>query len=174
MTERREAQAVVLTGVYGVGKSSLAEELADILEKRHDPYAALDMDWLGWFDDGRRTDHGAADRVLLANLSAVVANYRGVGIRRFVLAGWIGNEREREDVRSVLDMPMTVIRLTVPFEEIERRLGTAATTGRKDDLRVAAGWLEQGAGEGIEDFIIANDRPIHDVASEVLDLVGWS
>jgi adenylylsulfate kinase-like enzyme len=44
------AEAVLLTGVYGSGKSTVVEEMASLLEERGAPYAALDLDWLAWFD----------------------------------------------------------------------------------------------------------------------------
>ncbi len=42
-------EGVLITGVFGAGKSSAAEEIADILENRGSPYAVLDLDWLAWF-----------------------------------------------------------------------------------------------------------------------------
>ena len=48
----RSAQAVLLTGVYGSGKTAVAEEIGTLMEERGVPYAALDLDWLAWFDAG--------------------------------------------------------------------------------------------------------------------------
>jgi adenylylsulfate kinase-like enzyme len=44
MREGREA--VLINGLFGTGKSSVAVEMADILEKRGLPYAVVDLDWL--------------------------------------------------------------------------------------------------------------------------------
>jgi putative protein kinase ArgK-like GTPase of G3E family len=41
------AEAVLITGVYGSGKSSAAEEIAYLLEQRGTRYALLDLDFLG-------------------------------------------------------------------------------------------------------------------------------
>jgi hypothetical protein len=38
----------LLTGVYGSGKSSVAQEIAYLLEQRGEPYALLDLDYLSW------------------------------------------------------------------------------------------------------------------------------
>jgi adenylylsulfate kinase-like enzyme len=43
-----EAEAVLITGPFGTGKSSVAIEIADILEKRGVRYAVIDLDWLCW------------------------------------------------------------------------------------------------------------------------------
>jgi adenylylsulfate kinase-like enzyme len=42
----RGAEAVLLTGVYGSGKSSVAAEIAYLLERQGRPYALLDLDYL--------------------------------------------------------------------------------------------------------------------------------
>lgn len=65
----------MLTGVYGSGKSSVAEEIAYLLEQRGEPYALLDLDYLIWAGTG--TDDRAAEfGLMLQNLAAVAANYR--------------------------------------------------------------------------------------------------
>jgi hypothetical protein len=48
----RGAEGVLLTGVYGSGKSSVAEEIAYLLEQRGEPYALLDLDYLSWAGNG--------------------------------------------------------------------------------------------------------------------------
>jgi adenylylsulfate kinase-like enzyme len=44
-----EVEGVLITGVYGAGKSSVAEEIADALEARGTRFGAVDLDWLMWF-----------------------------------------------------------------------------------------------------------------------------
>ena len=70
-------------------------------------------------------------------------------------------------------MPLTVVRLTLPFEEIERRLSDSVTAGRKDDLEVARAWLAEGRGDCLGDLVIENVRRIREVALEVLLTLGW-
>jgi hypothetical protein len=172
--ERDDARAVLVTGVYGSGKTSAVEEIADVLEERGVQYAALDLDWLGWFDPGiPNDDHEAGWPVKLKNVDAVVGNYYDAGVRRFALAGSIGTSGKLSQLGAALGMSMTVVRLTVPIEEIERRLSSYLTAGREDDLAVARRWAAEGWGEGIGDFVFENDRPIRDVASEILDALGW-
>ena len=164
--------AVLITGVYGSGKSSVAQEIADLLEEQNAPYALLDLDFLGWFDtrgEGGPTGHG----VMLKNLAALVGNYSAVGVRFFVLAGAIRDAAELEDLKAALPMPLRVVKLTVPLEEIEKRLRPEVTTGRREDLREAAVWVAGSLGVGIEDVAVSNDRPIREVAADILDWLGW-
>jgi hypothetical protein len=113
--------------------------------------------------------HGA-DGVLL---SGVAGNYRRAGIRRFVLAYFVRDQAEAQEIREVLAVPLRVVRLAVPLDDIERRLASDVTSGRRDDLREAAASLAAGDGTGVEDVVIGNDRPVGVVAREVLTFLGW-
>jgi len=135
---KRGAEGVLLTGVYGLGKSSVAEEIAYLLEQRGEPYALLDLDYLSWA--GMSTSDRADEfGLMLQNLAAVAANYRRAGIRFFVLAYFVRSAEEVSDVRKVLGLPLWVARLTVPLPDIERRLAGDVTSGRRDDLRGGGG-----------------------------------
>jgi hypothetical protein len=172
VVDRSLTEAVLITGVYGSGKTSVVEEMADILEHRHVPYGALDLDWLGWFDVGQ-PNHAAGMPVMLQNLTAVVNNYLGAGVRRFVVAGACGTADDIEALRAVLAMPLTVVRLEVPRDEVRRRLSGSATAGRQDDLRVAEEWFLEGRGVGIEDMAVDNTRPLRTVALDIVSALGW-
>ena len=117
--------AVLITGVYGSGKSSVAQEIANLLEEKNAPYALLDLDFLGWFDAGGE-DGLTEQSVMLKNLAALVGNYSAVGVRFFVLAGAIRDAAELDDLKAEVPMPLRVVRLTLPLPEIEKRL-------RRDD-----------------------------------------
>jgi hypothetical protein len=165
--------SLLITGVYGSGKSSLAEEIAYLLDQRYEPYALLDLDFLGWASTGE-AGHGTGFRLMLKNLAAVAANYRDSGIDRFVLAYFIRGPEALDRVREALGAPLKVVRLTVPYHAIEQRLTSAVTSGRRDDdLREAAASLASSEGVGVEDLVMVNDRPIGVMAREVMAWLGW-
>ena len=167
-----EAEGVLIAGVYGSGKSSVAAEIVFILQERRAPYALIDMDYLAWADTGR--DDGPTEEALrLRNLAAVASNYRAIGIMWFVLAGFVRDVSELDRIRAELGMPVRVVRLEVPLREIERRLSADVTTERRDDLRVAAASIAASEGVGFEDLIVANDRPVGLVARDILEWLGW-
>jgi hypothetical protein len=108
----RRAEGVLLTGVYGSGKSSVAEEIAYLLEQRGEPYALLDLGYLSWAgtgDDDRAAEFG----LMVQNLAAVTANFRRAGIRFFVLAYFVRSHGEVQGVRQALGLPLRVVGLTV-------------------------------------------------------------
>ena len=169
----RDREAVLITGVFGAGKSSVAAEIADILEGRTLPFAYLDLDFLAWGYPGSQ-DEGAEHRMMLQNLAPVAGNFLAVGARLFILAGSIHDRAELDGVKAALPMPVRVVRVTAPWPEIERRLRTDPTTGRQDDLRRAAAAVAASEGVGIEDLTVSNDGPIRRVAIEIVEWLGWN
>lgn len=163
---------VIVSGLYGSGKSTVVEEIADVLEGAAVPYGALDLDWLWWFDvpEYSRLD---ALRVLSGNLTAVTGAYLDAGVTRFVMAWSLRDLSDVARIRAALRFPVKVVELTVPLSVIESRLGSVVTTGRKADLREAHRWYSEGLGTGLGDIEVHNDRPVQEVAGEILTWLGW-
>lgn len=164
--------AVLIIGAYGSGKSSIAMEMADIIEQRPLPYALLDLDFLGWYGTPSSDSH-TDPSVLLRNLSAVVANYRDAGVRYFIVAGTVSDAAEVKGIRDTLPVALRVVRLTLSLEATTRRLGTDPTSGRANDLRQAAAQIASSIGAGFEDLTVSNDRPLREVANEILAWLAW-
>jgi hypothetical protein len=148
----------LITGVYGSGKSSVAAEIAYLLEQRGEPYALLDLDYLSWAGTGG-SDRASEFGLMLHNLANVPSNYRQAGIRLFVLAYFIRDDGELRAVREAVGLPLRIARLAIPLAEIEQR--------------VAASAIAASEGVGVEDVVISNDRPIEIVAQEVMTFLGW-
>ena len=72
-----------------------------------------------------------------------------------------------------LKVPLRVVRLIVPLPDIERRLASDVTSGRRDDLHEATSSIAAAEGAGVEDVTIGNDRPIGVVARDVMTFLGW-
>lgn len=165
-------EAVLIIGPYGSGKSTLAAEMSYLLERRHAPHAMLDLDYLGWAGTG---DGGRdADLVMtLPNLTAVTANYLAAGIRWYILAWYIQDSSEVTAVQRALGFPMRVARLDVTLDVIGQRLGPDPTAERQDNLREAARQIESGGGVGTEDILLHGDRPVRELAEDLLARLGW-
>jgi hypothetical protein len=167
-----QAEGVLITGVYGSGKSSVAAEIAYLIEQHGERFALLDLDYLSWV--GPDTGDRAAEIELLSqNLAALLPNYRRIGVTLFVLAYFVRGAAEVQAIRAALDLPLKVVRLAVPLAVIEQRLASDVTSGRRDDLREAAEQIATAEGVGPEDVTIVNDRPVHVVAQEIMTFLGW-
>jgi energy-coupling factor transporter ATP-binding protein EcfA2 len=168
----RSDEGVLITGVYGSGKSTVAAEIAYLLEQRRQPYALLDLDFLGW-GVGYPDDEAAGFGLMLRNLAAVLSNYREAGISVFVMAYFVSSHHELDGIREAAGVPLRVVRLSLPLPDIEQRLATDVTTERQEELREAARQIAAGEGVGIEDVELANDRPVGIVAQQVMTWLGW-
>jgi adenylylsulfate kinase-like enzyme len=166
------AEGVLITGVYGSGKSSVAAEIAYLLERQERRFTLLDLDYLSWAgpDTG---DRPAEIRLLGQNLAAIVPNYRRIGVTLFLLAYFVRDAAELQAIRAALGLPLKVVRLAVPLAVIEQRLASDVTSGRRDDLREAATQIATAEGPGLADLTIVNDRPVAVVAQEILTFLGW-
>jgi hypothetical protein len=111
---------------------------------------------------------------MLRNLAAVVSNYREGEISVFVLAYFVSSYEELRGIREAVGVPLRVVRLSVPLPDIEQRLAADVTTERREELREAARQIEDGEGVGVEDIVLANDRPVPVVAEQVMTWLGWT
>jgi hypothetical protein len=167
----RSDEGVLITGVYGAGKSTVAAEICYLLEQRRQPYALLDVDFLGW---GVPSYDGATGNpFMLRNLAAVVSNYREGGISVFVLAYFVPGQDELRGIREAVGVPLQVVRLTVPLPEIQQRLASDMTTERQEEALEAGRQIAAGEGVGLEDLVLANDRPVPVVAEQIMTWLGW-
>jgi hypothetical protein len=170
VAQQRE-EGVVVTGVYGSGKTTTVEEMANMLEEAKVPFAAFDLDWLAWVN---LDDHGpASHRLMMANVRDVVTNARGAGMTRFLFAGTLDDPAQVADLGAAAAMPLRVVRLTAPIDVIARRLAPSPTTGRQGDLETARAAVAAGDGERIGDLVVDADRPVREVAEEILGWLGW-
>jgi Methylmalonyl Co-A mutase-associated GTPase MeaB len=172
VTSPPDPQAVLVTGVYGAGKSTVVEDIGNLLEKRGVAYGVLDVDWLGWFDSGR--GDAAHQRVQMANVNSVCTAYLAEGVCRLALARSVRDRDELDAIRLAVPAPMRVVRLDVDAALVERRLSPNPTEGRRlDDLTVAMEWLAAGHGVGLEDLLLHGDRPVRETSTAICSWLGW-
>lgn len=164
----RDPEGVLITGVYGSGKSSVAAEIGYELEQRNELYALLDLDFLGWVGN-----HDTGRATMLRNLAAIAPNYRDLAVSRYVLAYFVPDRGTLDQIKDALAIPLRVVRLSVPLSEIERRLSADVISSRSDDLRDAAESLATSAGAGVEDLLVESTGPVQEIAREVMSWLGW-
>jgi adenylylsulfate kinase len=168
------AMALLITGSVGVGKTTVADVAGELLAEAGVPNAVIDLDWLrrAWPAPPSDPFHG---RLTMRNLRPVAANYLEAGAERLVLAGVIESRAERRAHEEALGVPLTVCRLHVDLDEVQRRL-KARHALDPDGL----GWHLDRAGEltpileaaRVEDFVVdATEGTPEQVAARVID--GW-
>jgi hypothetical protein len=173
MTWEPDCEAVLVTGVYGAGKSTVVADMAALLDSYGARYGALDVDWLGWFNVG--DDDATHRRVLLSNLAAVCAAYLDEGVRYLALAFSVKDRTELDAIRGAVGVPLRVVRLEVDVSLVTRRLAVDPTEARRrDDLRVASEWLAAGHGVGFEELVLRGDQPVRQTSETICSWLGWT
>lgn len=166
-------RALLLTGTVGVGKTTVAAAVGDLLRQRQVANAVVDLDELR-----RAWPAPPADRfntsVMLGNLSAVAAGYLGAGFSTLVLSGVLETAEDRTRHEQAVRAPLTVCRLVADPEAVHGRLHDRHR-GDADGL----GWHLHRAGElaaiqeasAVEDLRLdVTELPVRDAAVAVLDL----
>jgi hypothetical protein len=111
--------------------------------------------------------------MMLRNLAAVAGNFRDLGVATYVAAYFVRDHAVLQGLREALGVPLRVVRLSVPLHDIEVRLAADVTSGRRDDLRDAAASIAASEGVGVEDLVVSNDRPVREIAHDVMRWLGW-
>jgi len=194
------AQALLLSGGGGVGKTTVAQAIARLLTAARHPTAVLDLDAVGQFgppppaaapaaalDSAPAAAPAAAldwapaaapdsglrfhDRLKARNLAAVWPTYRDVGARFLIVSGHVETaELKAAYTQALADCDVRMVRMLTPPDLIAAR--TRSTRGPDWDLQAAL--AEAAAHQPIEDFTVTNVRSPAETAAEVLTKSGWA
>jgi adenylylsulfate kinase len=169
------ARAILLTGTMGSGKTAVAIAIGELLELREQPYALVDLDWLGWVDPAPFSL--LTQRAVLAeNLRLIWPTFREAGVERLVLARYLEDRAQLDELRAALPgVELAVVRLVAPEAVIEARL-RARDTGVQlaEHLAETAEFAARAEANALEDAVVENsERPLADVAADVLKAAGW-
>ncbi|GAB2595456.1 hypothetical protein [Kribbella endophytica] len=162
-------RALLLIGGGGAGKTSVGQAIGAAMTGRSQPTAVVDLDALAQFGGGAP----AHEELRRRNLAAVWANYRSVGARYVVVSGMVETTEQRTAYGECLaGCDVQVVRLATPLAMVERR--TAGTVrGPEWELGAALASHERIERAGLEHFAVGNDRPLGEVAREVVVRAGW-
>lgn len=165
---------LLITGTVGVGKSTVAVEISDALAALEVPNAAVDLDALVWH--WPPTSEWNSD-LMFEDLASLWPNYRAHGATRLVLARVLEDRAELARYRAAVPgAQITVCRLVAPEAVRVTRLRTRMPPGPSREWHLdRTVELESILGRlAYEEFTVENgDRPVRDVALEVLVRAGW-
>jgi GrpB-like predicted nucleotidyltransferase (UPF0157 family) len=164
---------VVLSGPVGVGKTTTAEALSDLLTTSGIAHALVDFDRLtdlvpAWPGDPFRFGYG------LANLRALWQHARAAGARVLVLALVVESRAVREALgQAVPGGVVSVVRLDAPLRVIERRLHERERGPALEWHTARARELSRTlAASAVEDLVVSADDAPDRIAAAVWDGLG--
>jgi adenylylsulfate kinase-like enzyme len=166
---------MLVTGPVGVGKTAVAGEVSELLARARVPHACVDVDSLRWSYPSPPGDRFRT-ALALQNLAAIGANFRAAGAERLVLADVVESRDELDRYRAAVPgARIVVVRLRAPVETLQTRVAERELgSGRAWHLARAAELAAQMDRDAVEDVLIeTGDRPLADIAREVLARCGW-
>lgn len=165
---------LLITGTVGSGKTTVAYEIGDLLSELRVGNAVIDLDSLTaqWPASSRWN----AD-LMFENLALLWPNYKAHGATHLVLAHVLEAATEKQRyLEAVPGGVLTTVRIVAPEYLRLARLSGRMPPGRSLEWHLhrtveLESILEEA---GLEDVAVENgDRPIRDVAQEVLERVHW-
>jgi hypothetical protein len=166
---------LLITGPVGVGKSSVLSGASWLLREAHIPHAAVNLSAIGeaWPAPG---DDLWNERLIHRNLACMWANFRDAGAERLLLERVLeARSLLRHIEAAVPGAQITVVRLRASREIVEARI-RHREQGRDPSwyLGATAYLVETMEHSDVADHVIETaNRPVGDVAADVLRTVGW-
>lgn len=161
---------IIITGPVGVGKTTVALEVSELLEQGGIAHACVDLDALRWCYP-RRPDDRFSTRLAMKNLAAIWVNFQTYGAASLVVADVIESRAELDRYRAAIpDTDIFVVRLTASLQTLAQRL-------KQRELGLALEWHLQRAPEltaimernRVEDLLVSTDnRAVTQIAREIL------
>jgi shikimate kinase len=165
---------VIITGPVGVGKTTVATAVADLLDAHGIPCALVDMDMLrSCFP--RPMDDPFHAALGYRNLAAIWTNFRAAGAERLILADVVESSDLSSYRRAVAGADFTVVRLAASAETIAQRLhGRESGTSLAWHLDRAEALASLMEDRGIGSLVIdENHQSPADLAAVILTRIGW-
>jgi broad-specificity NMP kinase len=167
---------LVITGPVGVGKTTVAAAISELLIGAHIAHAVVDLDWLRWCYPPPADDrfHSALG---LQNLVLVWANYRAAGAERLILIDIVETRALLAEYQAVIPAAtITVVRLHAALPTLHSRLA-----GREAGASLV--WHQQRAAElltlmeahPVEDFRVETEgKAVLEIAQEIVSHIQWA
>lgn len=167
---------LIVMGSVGVGKSSVANAISEILLDKFIHHAVIDLDSLR-----HAFPRPAADwfHVTLGykNLGCVWKNYKEVGVTCAVIPNVLEDRNDIKEIeKAIPGASVTVVRLKANLITIQTRLKGREKSIKSLEWHIkrAAELDEQLDNKQIEDFIVdTENKTIDEVAREILTKTSW-
>ena len=167
----------MVTGTIGVGKSSVAAAMSEILHDHGIRHGLIEVDWLGEVYPPPDPTNPYSNDLAMRVLSSIWPLYVDAGITRAVVTMTLENQEELAALVQALDSPpATVVRLVASQGTRETRIKAREFGNLRDLFLAKTGEVDDKQRcFDLGDLIVANEgRLPHATATEILERLGWA
>ena len=161
---------LIITGPVGVGKTSAAEAVFDLLSANKTPCAVIDFDWLTSAYPPPIDDRFNF-RLGIKNLSSIIPNYLSMGIKLFIIPTVVESNDEIEIFKGIItEADIFVIRLTASPATLHKRLDKREIGSLLDwHKKRAIELIDLFESKQLENIIVdTENKSIESIAKEIL------
>lgn len=170
--ENGDIELLLIGGRSGVGKSTVGAEISVQLEKAAIQHAYIEGDVMDWCYPKRQD-------VFEKNLTDLTRNYLSYGYRRFVYTN-TASVRVADEIAGLMPAPVRMIGALLTCND-----HTAVDRLRGREVGSELDWHLQRTNVVAREFetlplpswaieVPTDDRPVVDLARQVIDWAGWS
>ena len=169
-------EAVLITGGLASGKTSVAIEIGEALERAALPFAVVDLDWLCWAWSPSLAQNGV-HALMCDNLRSLLPNLRNQGVRHLVLARAVLSTQGMTQLReAIAPTPLRVFRLTTTEDAAVRRLRARDSGPRLAAHLERRSKFEELVARAAPDAAVldSTNRDAGTVAAEIVGALAWA
>ena len=165
---------LIVTGPVGVGKTTVASAVSELLEEAAVAHACVDLDALRWHYPPMPEDRFSV-QLAMQNLAAIWVNFQAYSATRLIVADVIEARDELERYRTAIPgAEIFVVRLRASLETLAQRVRKRETgSGLEWHLERAPVLAAIMDHNNVEDLLIETDgKFVIQIAEEIL--AAWS
>lgn len=166
---------LLVTGPPGVGQTTVAAEVSELLDQTEITHAFVDVDSLRWYYPRPAHDRFRI-QLAMKNLAAIWANFQAAGATCLILADVVESRDDLERYRmAVPGAKIVVVRLQASLPALAERLGRREMgSALERHLRRAAEVADVMERSQVADALIdTTGKSVPAIARDVLLRSGW-
>ncbi|MEH0441474.1 hypothetical protein QBA74_39350 [Streptomyces scabiei] len=174
-----QAEALLIGGRAGVGKTTVGWEVSAQLRAAAVPHAVIEGDFMGQVHPAPAGDPHRAE-ITESNLTAVWANFAQRGYRRLIYTNTVSVlpeaagmfERAMGAGVRIIRVLLTASDATARERLVGRELGSELEKELEGSGRKARLLDQRAAADTVR--VVTDERPVVDIAREVVSATGWA
>lgn len=173
-----DARVLLIGGRAGVGKTTVAWEISELLKSREVPHAVIEGDFMGQVHPAPADDQDRS-RITERNLTAVWGNFAELGYRRLIYTNSASVLPEAAGMfERAMGAGVRVVRVLLTASDRTTRsrlVGREPGSGLEAEYRKSVRRARQLEDRAVTGTVrVATDgRTVPDIAAEVLTATGW-